>query len=72
MRDRDMDQFLVLVEADGGRFAGGADDDDAVGALGDVPVDQGLEARDVETAVFEHRGDDRDQAAGDHGITPWK
>jgi hypothetical protein len=49
VRDCDVNELLVLVEADGGRLAGGADDDDAVGAFGDVPVDEGFEARDVES-----------------------
>ena len=43
--DGDVDQLLVLVEVDRRRLARGADDDDAVGAFGDVPVDEGLEAR---------------------------
>jgi hypothetical protein len=66
--DGDADQRLVLVEVDGRRLAGGADDDDAVGALGDVPVDEALEALEVERAVFLHRGNDRNQASGDHGV----
>ena len=64
---RDADQLLVLVEVDGRRFAGGADHHDAVGAFGDVPVDQLSEAREVERAVLVHRRDDCDQAAGNHG-----
>ena len=43
--DREADQLLVFVEVDRGRFAGSADDDDALRALGDVPIDQALEAR---------------------------
>ena len=70
VRDGDVDQLLVLVEVDRRRLARGAHDHDAVGAFGDVPVDEGLEARDVETAILEHRGDDGDQAAGDHGLKP--
>ena len=62
----DADQLLVLVEVDGRRFAGRADDDDAVRALGGVPVDEIPEAREVERAVLAHGSDDGDQAAGDH------
>jgi hypothetical protein len=65
--DRDADQLLVLVEIDRGRFTGGADHDDAVGPLGDVPVDQLAEARQIEPAVLQHGCDDRDQAASNHG-----
>jgi hypothetical protein len=54
----------MLGDVDGGRLARGADDDDAVGALGDMPVDEGLQAGKVERAVGRHRGDDRDDAAG--------
>ena len=67
MLDRDADELLVLVDVDRRRFAGGADDDDAVGAFGDVPVDQLPKRGEVERAVLVHRRDDRDQAAGDHG-----
>ena len=50
----------MLVDVDRGRFARGADDDDAVGAFGDVPVEKGLEAGNVERAVRLHGRDDRD------------
>ena len=64
--DGDPDQLLVLVEINGRRLARGAHHHDAVGALGDVPVDQALEAREVEPSILQHRGNDRDQAAGNH------
>jgi hypothetical protein len=64
--DRDPDQFLVLVEIDGRRFAGRADYDDAVGAFRNMPIDQLAKARDVESPVLVHRRDDRNQASGNH------
>ncbi len=67
MLDRNADQLLVLVEVDRRRFARGADHDDAVGALLHVPVDQLAKARQVEPAVFQHRGDDRYKASCNHG-----
>jgi hypothetical protein len=36
----DADDLAVFLDAHGGRLARGADDADAGGALGDVPVDQ--------------------------------
>src|SRR5260221_11434950 len=61
----------MLVEVDRGRYARGADHDDAVGAVDNVPVDELSEAREVEPAVLLaprfHRGDDCHQASGDHG-----
>jgi hypothetical protein len=47
------------------RLAARADHDERIGAFLDVPVDQFAERRQVETAVFEHRGDDRGDAAAD-------
>jgi hypothetical protein len=38
------DDFAVLFDVDRGRFARGADHADAVGAFGDVPVDQFAQA----------------------------
>ena len=63
--DRDADDLAVLLDDDGRRFAGGADDADAVGAFGDVPVDQAAQGGVVDAAVFVHRRDERDDAASD-------
>ena len=61
--DRGADQQAMLVVADRGRFAGGADDDDAVRPLCDVPVDQAAQRVEIERAVVRHGGDDRNQAS---------
>src|ERR1044071_8257868 len=70
MLDRDPDQLLVLVDVDRRRLAGGAHHHDAVGPLLDMPVDQPLEGPEVEVSVLPsprlHRGDDGNQAAGNH------
>ena len=71
MLDRDADQLLVLLDVHRRRFAGGADHHDAVGALGDMPVDQAPEARHVEATVLVHRRDDCDQASGNHALLPF-
>ncbi len=71
MVDRDLDQFAMLVHGDRRRFAGGADDDDAVGAFRDVPVDELAQARQVETAVGVHGSDDCYDAALDHDVV-WR
>ena len=65
--DRRLDQQAVLVEIDGGRFAGGADDDDAGRAVGDVEVDQLAERGKIERAALAHRRRDRDETTGQHG-----
>ena len=54
------------------RFAGRADDADALRAFVDVPVDQAPQRVVVDAAVFVHRRDERDDAAGDgfHGRGP--
>jgi hypothetical protein len=56
---RHADQFALLLRIDGRRLAGGADGDEAVGALGDVPFDQAPVRVVVDRPVFMHRGDDR-------------
>ena len=55
------------------RFAGRADDADAVGAFGDVPVDQAAQRVVVDAAVVVHRRDERDDAAsnGFHVALSW-
>ena len=65
-----LDQLAVLVEVDRRRFAGGADDDDAVRAFRDVPVDQTTQRVEVEPAVFGHRRNDGYQAASQHKVLP--
>jgi phenylalanyl-tRNA synthetase beta chain len=66
------DELAVLLHAHRGRLAGGAHDADAVGALGDVPVDQALERVEVDATVVGHRRDERHDAACDgiHGPVP--
>src|SRR5262249_23842078 len=70
MLDRDPDQLLVLLDVDRRRLAGSAHHHDAVGTLLDVPVDQPPERPEVEVSVLLfprlHRGDDGDQASGNH------
>ena len=65
--DRRLDQQAVLVEIDGRRFAGRADDDDAGRAVGDVEVDQLAERGEIERAALAHRRRDRDETTGQHG-----
>jgi hypothetical protein len=62
--DRDADDLAVLVDGDGRRFAGRADDADALRAFLDVPVDQAPQCVVVDAAVVAHRRDERDDAAG--------
>ena len=50
-------QCAVLGITNRWRLARGANDDDAVGALADVPVKQALQARQVKLTVVLHRGD---------------
>ena len=71
--DRDPDHLAMLLDAHRRRFAGGADDADALRALGDVPVDEATQRVEIDAAVFVHRRDERDDAAGDgfHGWGGW-
>ena len=62
--DRYLDQLMMFVEIDRRRFAGGADDDDAIGAFRYVPVDQFAKGVEIEAAVVVHRRNDCDHAAG--------
>jgi hypothetical protein len=55
----------VLVVADGGRFAGGADRGDAINAALDLRLYEALEGRDVNLAVLERR-DDGGISSGEH------
>ena len=63
--DGHADDFLVLGHGDGGRFARGADDADAVGAFGDVPVNEFAQRGVVHAAVVKHGRDQRNDAALD-------
>jgi hypothetical protein len=57
MLHRGFDQGAMFLVVNRRRFAGGADDDDAVGALVDVPVEQTPQPGQVERAVVLHRRD---------------
>ena len=50
--DRRLDEQAVLVDVDGRRFAGRADDDDAGGAVRDVEIDQPGERGKIERAAL--------------------
>jgi hypothetical protein len=67
--NRYADDFAVFFYVDGRRFTRGAHDADAVGAFGNVPVDELAQGGVVHAAVFKHGGDQGDDAAGDwvHG-----
>ncbi len=67
--NRHADDFAVFFDRDGGRFARGADDADAVGAFGDVPVDQLLQRVDIQRAVPERR-DEGDERPLEHDTLP--
>jgi len=60
--DAPFDHALVLLVRQRGALAGGADRHQAIGALGDLPVDQAAEGLLVERAVAE-RGDKRGERA---------
>ena len=64
----DSDQLAVLVDIDRRRFAGGADDDDAIRALAHMPVDQAAQGIQIEAAVLVHGRDDGDNGSGNHGL----
>ena len=58
------DDLAVFFDIHRGRFARGAHHADAVGALGDVPVDQFAQGGVVHATVLVHGGDEGDDAAG--------
>ena len=60
---RDTNDFAVFFHVHGGGFTGRAHDADAVGAFGNVPVDQFAQAGVVDATVVVHRGDKGDDAA---------
>jgi len=67
--DGQPDQFLVLVEIDGGRFPRGADDDNTVGALLDMKIYERLGNARNRAAIVLHRRNDRDYGPGEHGAS---
>ena len=62
--DHGGDDALVLLVVERGRFAGGADGRQAVGALLDVPVHQAAQALEIDVAAAK-RGDQRHRHAGE-------
>ena len=66
--DRHTDELAVFAHGDRGRFAGRADDHDAVGTFGDMPVDEAAQAGEVQAAVVVHGRDDGDKRSGNHGV----
>ncbi len=50
----------VLLVAEGGRLTGGADRNQPLGSLRDLPFDQPLEGRLIELAVLERRNEGGD------------
>jgi hypothetical protein len=57
----------MLFGIDRGRLAGGADDDQAIGALIDMPIDQGPETRHIQSPIGQHGGNECNKAASKHG-----
>ena len=53
--DHQLDHALVLGMREGRRLAGGADRDQTVGSLVDVPLNQGAERRLIDPAIAERR-----------------
>jgi hypothetical protein len=54
---------MVLIKVYSGRLAGGPDDDNAIGAFADVPVDQFPKCIEIEASILMHRRNDRDETA---------
>ena len=63
---RNTDDLAVFLHVDGGRFARGTDHADAVGAFGDVPVDELAQGRVIDAAVQVHRGGQSHNASSNH------
>ena len=59
--DHPTNDLLTLIGGHGRGLTRGADRDDAVGAFGDVPLDQAPERVVIERAILAHRRDDRHQ-----------
>ena len=64
--DADLDDALVLLMGEGRAFAGGADGDQPLGALRDLPLHQLGELLLVHRAVLPHGRDQRDQRSLEH------
>ena len=61
------DEAAVLVDVDGRRLAGRADDDDPRSAILNVEIDQPAQRGQIERSAATHRRRDRDETAGQHG-----
>src|SRR4051812_8158580 len=57
----------MLFKVYRGRFAGCANDDDAIGSFTNMEVDQGTQSLKVKAAILEHWSNDCDEAALQHG-----
>ena len=62
--DGRLDYFNLFRHAERGALAGGADSDNGIGAVGNMPINQALELFVVDTAIFTHRSDDGDKTTG--------
>ena len=75
MFDHCFDNGGVFSYGKGGGFSRSADGDDAVGAVGNVPVNQCFELLEIDAAVFVHGGNQCNQAACQHNktfVVGWK
>ena len=63
--DADPDDVQMLLHADGGGFAGGADRHNAIGALVHMPIHQTAQTWVVDGAVLKHGGGQGHNAASD-------
>jgi hypothetical protein len=57
----------MLVDIDGRRFAGRADDDDARRAVGDVKIDEPGKRGKIERPALAHGRDDGNETTCQHG-----
>jgi len=58
MLDGRADQGAMLVHIDRWRFAGGTHDNNAIGTLGNMPIEQFAQAGQVERTIVKHRRND--------------
>ena len=65
MLDRGFNQQTVLVKINRWRLTGGTDNDDAVGAFGNLPVNQFAKCIQIQPAILIHGRDYRHQTATD-------
>ena len=63
MLNRDADDFAMLLDIDCWRFSGRADNTDAVGSFGDMPVNQAAQSGVIDAAVLLHRCHECNDAA---------